>query len=125
MTAAKWGTADEPWRCRNHPVTLVAKQPCSPLGIGSCDGIRRHVHQIGLHSDRMGHDPENLVPRQPLVGGDVEGVADSGMSEQANEGFREVALTSQARRDVRHQGWSRAPGRRTLGWRHCCGCRYR
>ena len=75
---------------------LVAKQAVAPLAVDFGDDVRRQVRQLGFCAGRPCEQEVNLVPRQPLVGRDVEGVADGpGVAEQPDEGPREILMVGE------------------------------
>ncbi len=61
---------------KDDAVRLVAEQAGSHLGIECSDHVRRHVHDVRLDACGVRQGCIDLIPRQHLVGGDVERLSD-------------------------------------------------
>src|SRR3990172_9128419 len=80
----------------DHAVHFIPHQACSPIWVVVGDQFGRRVDQPGFHPGGLGDEFIDLVPGQPLIGSDVESLADSvRVAEQSHQPRRKIAVVRQ------------------------------
>ena len=79
-----------------HGVGLVPRHGADPFRVQLTQHIRRDMDNAGLHAQRLRRDAHDLIPRHPLVGGNVVGVANGvRIAHQAAEALGKVIAVGQ------------------------------